>query len=84
MMIQKLNFLILLGVISFISCNQKQMKEYWPEVTPEAKPGTYWWTTGSAWDKESIDWNLSKLKEGGIGTVHIVPIYCAKGYEDRN
>ncbi len=58
--------------------------ENWPfEIKTQHKPGTYWWAPGSAWDIESIDWNLKKLKEGGIGTLHIVPIYGAKGYEDR-
>jgi hypothetical protein len=56
----------------------------WPiPIEIQHKPGTYWWSPGSAWDPESIDWNLQNLKEGGIGTVHIIPIYGAKGYEDR-
>ncbi|RKY08405.1 MAG: glycoside hydrolase family 2 [Planctomycetota bacterium] len=56
----------------------------WPfEIEVRHRPGTYWWCPGSAWDEESIDWNLENLKAGGIGTVHIVPIYGAKGYEDR-
>ncbi|MHC4646141.1 MAG: glycosyl hydrolase [Planctomycetota bacterium] len=56
----------------------------WPfAIQVQHRPGTYWWVPGSAWDKESIDWNLEKLKEGGIGAAHIVPIYGAKGYEDR-
>jgi hypothetical protein len=57
----------------------------WPfQITAVHKPGTYWWCPGSAWDTESIDWNIENLKAGGIGTAHIVPIYGAKGYEDRN
>jgi len=56
----------------------------WPfEISVTHRPGTYWWCPGSAWDRQSIDWNLEKLKAGGIGTAHIVPIYGAKGYEDR-
>jgi len=56
----------------------------WPiKITVQHRPGTYWWCPGSAWDKENIDWNLQQLKAAGIGTVHIVPIYGAKGYEDR-
>jgi len=56
----------------------------WPfEIEVQHRPGTYWWCPGSAWDRESIDWNLENLKKGGIGTVHIVPIYGAKGYESR-
>lgn len=58
--------------------------ESWPfEIEVQHRPGTYWWCPGSAWDKEDIDWNLRKLKEGGISTVHIIPIYGAKGYEDH-
>jgi len=56
----------------------------WPlEITVTHRPGTRWWCPGSAWDKESIDWNLENLKAGGIGTASIIPIYGAKGYEDR-
>ena len=56
----------------------------WPfEITVVHRPGTYWWCPGSAWDRASIDWNLENLKGGRIGTAHIVPIYGAKGYEDR-
>ncbi|MBN2316820.1 MAG: hypothetical protein JXM79_23025 [Sedimentisphaerales bacterium] len=57
----------------------------WPfDITVVHRPGTYWWCPGSAWDKESIDWNLENLKAGGIGTAHIVSIYGARGYEDHN
>ncbi len=56
----------------------------WPlEVSIQCRPGTYWWAPGSAFDHASIDWNLEQLKAGGIGTVHIIPIYGAKGYEDQ-
>lgn len=56
----------------------------WPlAITADHRPGTYWWCPGSAFDRESIDHNLRQLRAGGIGRVHIVPIYGAKGYEDR-
>ena len=56
----------------------------WPvEIKKEHRPGTYWWSPGSAFDTESIDWNLENMREAGIANVHIVPIYGAKGYEDR-
>ena len=62
----------------------KAAQKSWPfEITVMHRPGTYWWCPGSAWDSESIDWNLENLKAGGIGTAHIVPIYGAKSYEDR-
>ena len=56
----------------------------WPvEIRTEHRPGTYWWCPGSAFDQESIDWNLEGMSQAGIGTAHIVPIYGAKGYEER-
>ncbi|MBN2377122.1 MAG: hypothetical protein JXD22_12015 [Sedimentisphaerales bacterium] len=59
-------------------------KGSWPfEITVLHRPGVYWWCPGSAWDAESIDWNLENLKAGGIGTAHIIPIYGAKGCEER-
>ncbi len=56
----------------------------WPfPIRVEHRPGTYWWCPGSALTEADIDWNLQKMREGGIGTAHIVPIYGAKGAEDR-
>ncbi len=57
----------------------------WPvTIERQHRPGTYWWVPGSAFDEENIDWNLGKLKKAGIGTAHIIPIYGANGYEDRD
>jgi hypothetical protein len=74
--------MMLLSVTHFTLASTKSNS--WPfEIKVTHRPGAYWWCPGSAWDKESIDWNLENLKAGGIGTAHIVPIYGAKGYEDR-
>ena len=57
----------------------------WPvEIRKEHRPGTYWWCPGSAFDRENIDRNLERMQEAGIGNVHLVPIYGARGYEDRH
>jgi hypothetical protein len=48
-----------------------------------AKPWTYWWWMGSAVDQENIQRQLSDFAEAGLGGVHIIPIYGARGYEDR-
>lgn len=59
-------------------------EQRWPvAIERQHLPGTYWWCPGSAFDEQNIDWNLAKLKEAGIGTAHIVPIYGANGYEER-
>lgn len=47
----------------------------WPEVKPEARPGTRWWWMGSAVDSENIHYNISEYAKAGIGTVEITPIY---------
>ncbi len=78
--------IISLIVLCCLHCGvmAKADKGSWPfEITAMHRPGTYWWCPGSAWDTKSINWNLENLKAGGIGTAHIVPIYGAKGYEDR-
>ena len=60
-------------------------KSAWPfEVRAEHRPGTYWWCPGSAFTKTDIDWNLEKFSEAGFGFVHLIPIYGAKGAEDRS
>ncbi|THH40510.1 glycosyl hydrolase [Neolewinella litorea] len=48
-----------------------------------AKPWTYWWWMGSAVEREEISRQLGEMAESGLGGVHIIPIYGAKGYEDK-
>lgn len=48
-----------------------------------AKPWTYWWWMSSAVDSSNISHQLSLFSKSGLGGVHIIPIYGAKGYEDR-
>ncbi len=56
----------------------------WPfEIKTVHRPGTYFWCPGSAWDKANIDYNVERYHEAGIGTLHVVPIYGARGYEDK-
>ncbi|NLE36728.1 MAG: hypothetical protein GX621_01740, partial [Pirellulaceae bacterium] len=55
----------------------------WPEMTAEYRPWTYWWWMGSAVDEANLTRQLEAYQAAGLGGVHIVPIYGAKGYEDR-
>ncbi|OQW95800.1 MAG: hypothetical protein BWK77_06860 [Verrucomicrobia bacterium A1] len=55
----------------------------WPEVTRECRPWAYNWWLGSAVDKENLGRELRRYREGGLGGIHIVPIYGAKGAESR-
>ena len=47
------------------------------------KPWTYWWWMGNAVEKDEIVRELDQFAESGLGGVHIIPIYGAKGYEDN-
>lgn len=47
------------------------------------KPWTYWWWMGNAVTKEEITRHLEAYAKAGLGGVHIIPIYGAKGYEDQ-
>ena len=55
----------------------------WPPITEECRPWTYWWWMGSAVDAENLTRELERYRKAGMGGMHIVPIYGAKGYEDR-
>ena len=45
--------------------------------------GTRWWWLGSAVDSLNLEWNLAQLRDHGIRTVEITPLYGVKG-NDRN
>ena len=55
----------------------------WPEATKECRPWSYWWWMGSAVDKENLTRELTRYHDAGWGGVHIIPIYGAKGWEDK-
>ena len=55
----------------------------WPAPEVQHKPGTYFWWHGSAVDEANLTAQLEAFQAAGLGGVHIVPIYGAKGYEDR-
>ncbi|MGC8744962.1 MAG: glycosyl hydrolase [Verrucomicrobiia bacterium] len=55
----------------------------WIEPDQTAKPWSYWWWMGSAVDEQNISRELQRLQKAGWGGVHIIPIYGAKGWENR-
>ena len=55
----------------------------WPAQTGETRPWAYWWWMGSAVDRENLTRELQRYRDAGMGGVHIIPIYGAKGYESR-
>ncbi|MFO1487562.1 MAG: glycosyl hydrolase [Verrucomicrobiota bacterium] len=55
----------------------------WPKITSQQKPWAFWWWMGSAVDKANITKELTRYRDAGMGGVHIIPIYGAKGWEDK-
>lgn len=55
----------------------------WPEVRRETRPWAYWWWMGSAVDKTNLTRELRRYHDAGLGGVHIIPIYGARGFEAR-
>ena len=56
----------------------------WPPAAREARPWTYWWWMASAVDPANLTRELERYRDAGLGGVHIIPIYGAKGFEDRS
>jgi hypothetical protein len=55
----------------------------WPPITEQTKPWAFWWWMGSAVDQTNLTKELTRYHEAGLGGVHIIPIYGAKGWEDK-
>src|SRR5438309_1709331 len=56
----------------------------WPPVTKECRPWCYWWWMGSAVDPANLTKELQRYQQASLGGVHIIPIYGAKGWEDKD
>ena len=55
----------------------------WPESARECRPWAYNWWLGSAVDTNNLARELRRYRDAGLGGIHIVPIYGAKGAESR-
>jgi hypothetical protein len=55
----------------------------WPEVRPEARPGSYWCWPGSAVTRGDLTWNLETYQKAGWGNMGVIGIYGVKGEEHR-
>jgi len=53
----------------------------WPPLTSQTKPWCFWWWPGSAVDTTNLTRNLERYADAGLGGVHIIPIYGARGSE---
>ncbi|NWG12030.1 MAG: glycoside hydrolase [Acidobacteria bacterium] len=55
----------------------------WPAADNTSKPWVYWHWMGSAVDPDNLGRELRRYADAGLGGVHVIPIYGARGYEDR-
>jgi len=55
----------------------------WPAIERTQRPWTYWWWMASAVDPANITKELTRYRDAGLGGVHIIPIYGAKGFESN-
>ena len=55
----------------------------WPPITQTTKPWAYWWWMASAVDTNNLTKELTRYRDAGMGGVHIIPIYGAKGWESN-
>jgi len=81
-LIMKIKNIIKLSVICFAFGNLSAQNP-WPKTTETAKPWTRWWWMGSAVDEKGLEKQLTTLSQAGFGGVEIVPIYGAKGFENK-
>ncbi|MBN2291506.1 MAG: hypothetical protein JXM70_03715, partial [Pirellulales bacterium] len=63
--------------------NDSKPSLQWPQVTQTARPWTYWWWMGSAVNREDLTHLLETYRRAGMGGVHVIPIYGAKGCEKQ-
>ncbi len=72
--------------VSVMLCQAAETKSdpfSWPALTRQTRPWAYWWWMGSAVDRTNLTRELERYHAAGLGGVHIIPIYGARGFEDR-
>src|ERR1035437_8569078 len=55
----------------------------WPPISAQTKPWAFNWWMGSAVDKTNLTHELERYAAAGLGGIHIIPIYGAKGFESK-
>ncbi len=81
-----LGFWLLLSGLLLVSTSGQAAADdslSWPLLTNQVRPWAYWWWLGNAATEGEITRQLELFRHAGLGGVHIIPIYGAKGYEDR-
>jgi hypothetical protein len=74
---------LLLSVAASAVAHAEQGPLDWPAQTNVSRPWAYWWWMGSAVNEADLTRELERYAKSGMGGVHIIPIYGAKGYEKQ-
>jgi len=76
-----------LGVVVFLtttfSASAADHALAWPPITSQTKPWAFNWWMGSAVDKTNLTRELERYAAAGLGGIHIIPIYGARGFESK-
>jgi hypothetical protein len=78
--------LLLAGLLIFNTTRSTRAGDHplaWPKITSQTRPWAFWWWMGSAVDKTNLTKELTRYQAAGLGGVHIIPIYGAKGWEQQ-
>ena len=78
-----LSFVVSAAVLDLPAQDRSAPYLEWPAATNTAKPWVYWHWMGSAVDPDNLGRELRRYAAAGLGGVHVIPIYGARGYEDR-
>jgi hypothetical protein len=83
-LISKLRALVLPAVLalsSIATTTSAKETSLWPPVTSQNKPWAYWHWMAGAVDETNLVRELHRYADAGLGGMHIIPIYGAKGWE---
>lgn len=73
--------LFLLCAFQFTATASNELS--WPPITSQTRPWAFWWWMGSAVDETNLTREMQRYHDAGMGGVHIIPIYGAKGWESN-
>lgn len=84
MLMRKLYLILgLLALCAAVAGAQTDTRLDWPTITKEMRPWAYWWWMGNAVDPQNLAKEMQRYHDGGLGGMHIIPIYGAKGFESK-
>jgi hypothetical protein len=73
--------LALSSALPALAADDKAGPLAWPPLTAQTKPWCFWWWPGSAVDTTNLTRNMERYAAAGLGGLHIIPIYGARGAE---